>query len=377
MSGRPTVALVAHGIHDGGGMERALYELVHRAGDRYRFVVLASELDERVQPLVDWRRIAVPMRPIPLKFLVFGLVAGLRLRRVRADLVHTLGAIVPNRADVATIQFCQAGAVVATRGLAPPVGSRLRRTNTALTRALSLAAERWCYRPRRLRRFAAVSIGVAGELEVHYPAIGSSLTPNGVDVERYRPDTAARAGLRADAGVDDGTTVALFVGGDWERKGLDVAIDGVAAAGRRMQLWVVGRGDESRFGRVASSAGVDIRFFGIRRDTERFFQAADVFVLPTFYETFSLVAYEAAASGLPVVATRVHGIDELVGDDAAGLLVERSGDAFAAALARIADDADLRARLGTEGRRRAAAYDWGRSADSVLSVYDELLERSA
>ena len=63
---KPTVALVAHGIHDRGGMERALYELVRRTHDRYRFVVLASELDERLHPSVEWQRIRVPMRPIPL-----------------------------------------------------------------------------------------------------------------------------------------------------------------------------------------------------------------------------------------------------------------------------------------------------------------------
>lgn len=369
----PTVALVAHAVHDRGGMERAVFELVRRGSGRYRFVVVANDVDERIRSLVEWRRVAVPMRPFPLAYSLFGIVAALRLRRLRVDLVHTVGAVVPQRADISTIQFCHAGAVAAAERLAPAGGSLLRRANTALTRMLSLAAERWCFRPQRVRRFAAVSTGVAAELTRHYPGVDVRLTPNGVDAERYRPDDAMRRAVRAEAGVGSDAVVALFVGGDWERKGLRVAIEAVSRARASIELWVVGHGPAARFARLAVERGVEARFFGARRDTERFFQAADVFVLPTLYETFSLVAYEAAASGLPVVAPPVHGIDELVGDDEAGLVVERDADAIAAALDRLAADPELRARLGGEGRRRAASYGWERSVESVLDVYDELL----
>jgi UDP-glucose:(heptosyl)LPS alpha-1,3-glucosyltransferase len=356
-------------------MERALFELVRRGSGRYRFVVLSNELDERLRPHVEWRRIVVPRRPMPLKLPLFAAVAGLRLRRLRPDLVHTIGAIVPNQADVATIQYCHAGAVTAAGALAPRSGSRLRRANTALTSVLSLIGERWCFRSPRLRRFAAVSHGVASELRRHYPEIDVTITPNGVDVDRYRPDADVRAAVRAEHGVRDDEVVALFVGGDWERKGLGVAVDALARTTEPVQLWVVGSGPRARFERRAAELGVDVRFFGARPDTERFFQAADVFVLPTLYETFSLVAYEAAACALPVVAPRVHGVDELVGADEAGLLVKRDPISVAAALSLLARDPDLRRRLGREGRRRAAAYGWDCSADSVLTLYDELMER--
>ena len=94
----------------------------------------------------------------------------------------------------------------------------------------------------------------------------------------------------------------LFVGGDWDRKGLGVAIEAVSLVRQRtpIRLWVVGRGESGRFEQLAERLGVGdhVRFFGPRADTERFYQAADIFVLPTEYETFSLVAYEAAASSL-------------------------------------------------------------------------------
>ena len=370
---RGTIALVAHDVHDLGGMERAFAELVRGAAPEWRFVVVSRELDESLRPLVEWRRVRTPARPFPLKFLSFALLAGFALRRVRADVVHVLGALVPNRADLATIQFCHAGFVAATGRLAPVEAPPLRRLNSAAARALALAFERWCYRPARLRRFGAVSRGVAGELARHYPSVPASSTPNGVDLDRYRPGAPAeRQRLRAEHGVAPGELVLLFVGGDWNRKGLGIVLEAAAALEAPVRLWVVGAGDEQLFGRRAQELGVPVDFFGRRADTERFYQAADVFVLPTLYETFSLVAHEAAACGLPVVATRVSGIDELVGEDEAGLLVERSAESVAAALTRLAADAGARGRLGAEAARRAERYSWSRSVAATTEVYEEL-----
>jgi UDP-glucose:(heptosyl)LPS alpha-1,3-glucosyltransferase len=204
------------------------------------------------------------------------------------------------------------------------------------------------------------------------------ITPNGVDPRRFKPDAEARRELRAEQGLGEEDLVALFVGGDWDRKGLAVAIEAMeraAKAGVELHLWVVGRGDNARFGELASRHGVAgrVRFFGPRRETERFFQAADVFVLPTLYETFSLVAYEAAASGLPIVATRVNGIEDLIGDGQAGLVVERSSEAVAAGLVRLASDPAERARMGDAGRRRAETFTWERSVSSVLDMYRSLV----
>lgn len=371
---RPTVALVAHAIHDGGGMERAFFELVARSHREVRYVVVSAELDERLRGFVEWHRIRVPMRPILLKSACFALAAGLRLARTHSDLRHTLGAIVPNRVDVATVQFCAAGFRAASGRLAPPEMPLLRRTNTALFRLFSIGFERFVYRPKRLRALAPVSRGVAAELGCHYPEIRIEVTPNGVDVGRFTPDAAARASLRAELGVEDATFVALFVGGDWDRKGLEFAIDGLArAAVPSSELWVVGRGDEARFAARARAAGVGdrVRFVGPRHDTERWYAAADAFVFPTLYEAAPLVAYEAAAVGLPIVATAVNGIDELL-EDSAGLPVTRDAAAVGAALAELATDPTLRTRLGLAGREHASGFGWDRSVESVLALYRSL-----
>jgi glycosyltransferase involved in cell wall biosynthesis len=377
---KPTIALVAHDIHDEGGMERVFAELIRHGHETVDFVVVAGRLSEDLRRLVKWHRVLVPQRPFPLKFASFFLFAPCVMRGISSDLVETMGAIIPTRVDVASVHFCHAGFVHAAGRLAPPGTPPSRRLNTSIARVLALAAERWCYRGGRARALATVSQGMAKEIAGHYPGLSVVVTPNGIDLKRFQPDAAARRDVRVQERVGDDDVVAVFVGGDWERKGLDLAIEGLAGASLRgraqLHLWVVGQGNRRRHEEIARRNGIlsRVKFFGRRRDTERFYAAADLLVLPTLYESFSLVAFEAAASGLPIVATRVNGIEELLGDDQAGIVVERTPEAVTAAVERLARDPEERARLGAEARRRASEYTWERSVESALELCRNLID---
>ena len=377
---RPRITLVTHAVKDDGGMERVCAELLRHAHNDYDFTVVSAELAPALRPLVDrWIQIGVPPRPIPLKFVVFWWRAGRAVRRVKGDLIHTTGAIVPNHVDVVAVHFCHSGVIKDKHSAAGSGAPWIRRANRSLARLLALAAEGWCYRPGRVRALAAVSSGVRDELLRSYPGVDVRVTPNGVDLDRFRPDVSARADVRAKLGLTD-RPVAVFVGGDWDRKGLAVAIGALAqvrARGVDLQLWVVGAGDRARFSGLATELGLgsDVSFFGARNDIERFLAAADVFILPSLYEAFSLVTLEAAASELPVIMPRINGAAELVGDNEAGLLVERTVDSVATALGTLVGDADLRTRLGRQARCRATEYAWDRSVAAMTDVYASLLAR--
>jgi D-inositol-3-phosphate glycosyltransferase len=176
--------------------------------------------------------------------------------------------------------------------------------------------------------------------------------------------------------------VAAFVGGDWSRKGLDLAIEALALAtqsgDQRLCLWIAGPGEAARYRELSRVLAVSerVHFLGPRTDVEKVYQGADMLVLPSLYETFSLVAYEAAACGLPVVATQCHGVSELVGGNEAGMLVERTPKAFAQAMVTLSHDAGLRTRMGEAGRRQSQSFTWERSAESVLSLYFRLVAQS-
>jgi hypothetical protein len=139
---RPKIAVVAHRVDDSGGMERVHAELVRRLLDRYRFIIVASNVAHDLREQVEWWRVPLPSGPAPLRFLLFYGLGAIQLRRARADLVHACGALVPNRADVASVHFCHAGFVAASGRLAPEGTPLLRRLNTSLQRGLAIGAER-------------------------------------------------------------------------------------------------------------------------------------------------------------------------------------------------------------------------------------------
>ncbi|MFN8024889.1 MAG: glycosyltransferase family 4 protein [Acidimicrobiia bacterium] len=362
-------------------METATAHVARRAAEEFDVTVVAATIDPGLRALVHWSRVPVPARPFALKFGMFWAVAGARLRMHRGDLVHTVGAIVPNHVDLASVHYLHAVVDDDTRGSAAETG-RLRGFHHALVHRLALAAERWSYRPSRLRRFAAVSAGVGDDLAAAYPGIEVTITPNGVDTARYSPDPVDRARVRAEQAVADDELVAVFVGGDWVRKGLAAVIAALALAvrgGARVRLWVIGSGDADRYRALAADDDVAdlVTFFGFRPDAEHLLRGADVFVLPSRYETFCLAAFEAAAVGLPLVVTPVPDVRALVRDGSGGVLVDPTGStaaAIAEALRTYADDPARRAADGAAARARASAFTWDAATASVTDVYRELLE---
>jgi UDP-glucose:(heptosyl)LPS alpha-1,3-glucosyltransferase len=371
--------LIAHDIGPFGGMERAMYELVMGARERVDFTVVSTTLAEDLQPFVRWRRVPTLRRPFVVKFGVFFALAGFCYRRGRADVVHTLGAIVPRRADLMSVHFCHAAYRADTRGSDLESGQpALRRLNVALAFQVGLRSEQALTRSRLVRRATAVSIGGARELARFYPDLAVTVIPNGVDHARFHPEPHTRSATRVDAGVADGDVVALFVGGRWSQKGLEITIRGLALAqaslSQPLWLWVAGSGDAQRYQAIADDLGVGdrVRFFGYVAAPERLYQAADIFVLPSAYETFCMVAYEAASSALPVVATAVNGVEDLLRGDQAGRLVDATAESVGNALTELAGDSDRRHQMGSTARRLVAELTWQSSVEQTVALYDEL-----
>ena len=269
--------------------------------------------------------------------------------------------------DVVSVHYChQVGPA------SPSRSTLLFRANIRLVRVLKRLSERLCFAVNSAATFACVSEGVAQEVREHYPAIAARVITihNGVDTERFSP--AAQQGeserLRAQLGLERGQLVAAFVGGEWERKGLRAAIEALAEA-PGWTLVVAGEGDQSSYMELAESRGVAgaVRWLGVRRDVAAVYAMADVFVMPTSYETFSLVTFEAAASGLPILATAVNGISELLQDGVNGFLIRRDARDIAGRLRELAADAQLRDAMGAAARRSAARFSW---QDTVAKHHD-------
>lgn len=372
----PSVTLVAHDVGTPGGMERQLAELCTGLLARgYRVTVIARRCELAAHPALRFICVRGPRRPFSLAYPAFFVLGSLAVLRWREGVLNTLGAIVLNRADVVTVHFCHRGYRAAGGAAQTSRPDLAHRANAAVAASMSRAAERFCYRPRRARQLVAVSRGVARELERFFPAAaaGVAVIPNGVDAQEFAPQPAARDELRAQLGIAPGELVALFVGGDWERKGLRFAVEAVARAAA-WHLLVVGRGDEARQRRIAEGHGAASRvhFAGPTSAPARHFAAADAFVLPTLYEAFALVTLEAAAAGLPLLVTRVNGTEELVSDGVNGWLVERDAASIAQRLGELREDPQLRAAMARAARASAERYGWESVVESSVALYERL-----
>ena len=185
---------------------------------------------------------------------------------------------------------------------------------------------------------------------------------NGVDLDRFdrsRLPPGTRASVRAELGVNDDDIVIGIVGRLVAEKGYLELFDAVRTLGPRCVLVVVGPDDLEKVDAldrtiVERAREEGVRFLGLRRDVERLYAGMDVFVLPSHREGFPRAAMEAAAMGLPIVATDIRGCRQVVGHGDNGLLVPvRDATRLAAALRQLADDARLRREMGESSAQRA------------------------
>lgn len=198
--------------------------------------------------------------------------------------------------------------------------------------------------------------------------------PNGVDIQRFRPD------LEPLPQWSDGRPNILFVGRfDEPRKGLGVLLDAwpfVQHARPDARLLIVGRGDPHPYRQRILDLGVhNVYFLGAASDEElpRYYAMADIFCAPsTGQESFGIVLVEAMSCGTPVVASDIGGYRQVLSHRREGLLVPpQQPHALATALLHLLDDPGLRRTLGNTGRETAQHYAWEGIADRVIDTYKQ------
>jgi glycosyltransferase involved in cell wall biosynthesis len=205
--------------------------------------------------------------------------------------------------------------------------------------------------------------------------------PTGIDLDRFRPGDRADARRSLGLGVDD--RVLLYVGRLDREKNLELLLDAVARVRiPRVRLLMVGRGKQAAtIGRAAAGRGLRDRLV-LRGGSPpgalpSYYRAADAFVFASTTETQGLAVLEAMACGLPVVAVRASGIEEIVVEGASGLLVPEDAPAFAAAVTQLLADPDLAAKLAVGGREAALPFASTAVVERLVAAYRRVRGASA
>lgn len=213
---------------------------------------------------------------------------------------------------------------------------------------------------------------------------GLDPAPFDAAAERFAAHPEERGALRAELGVGAGEVVFTCVARFAPQKAHDVLLRAFARArGQRDDLRLLLVGDDpfgdgrTRAEALARELGVHgpVVFCGIRRDVPALLAASDAFVMSSLWEGLGLVFLEAMATGIPVLATDVSAVPEVVRGEETGLLVPPGQDEpLAAALLRLADDPGLRGRLGAAGRKRVLDhFGLDRMVEETLEVYRDVL----
>lgn len=218
------------------------------------------------------------------------------------------------------------------------------------------------------------------------PAHKLHLLGNGIDLARFDPagvSAASVATIRASVGAGPDDVLCGLVGRLVWEKGYQEVFAAVDALRRRipnLRVMVAGPSDDAKADAVTKAdvdraAAAGIVFLGMRDDVEALYAAMDIYVLASYREGWPRSAMEAAAMGVPVVATDVRGCRQVVDDERSGLLVPvRDAVALAGAIERLARDRELRRSMGAAAKIKARVeFDETRVISIILGVYEQLL----
>jgi glycosyltransferase involved in cell wall biosynthesis len=360
-----------------GGCHRRLLEGLCREHD---FTVFAAEFDNPCPERILWVRVPAIRRPLVVLFVTFFGMAPLvfwyhRVRtRRRFDLIQTVESYVALR-SLTYSHFCHRAYLRTWWRDSGATGPRaLLRW---LDHALRSAAEPWTY--RLASAVVVPSEGLASELAFEYPQVRDRIRviPNPIDTRRMmRPSHFDAVAFRQRIGLRPHDVVLVFVAlGHFERKGLPLLLTAMRRLNRPdvTLLIVGGRTDLVRHYRRTVHAlqlGEQVRFVGMQADTRPYLWASDAFVFPSSYEVFSLVSFEAAAAGLPLIVSSVYGVSEFLEDGVNGLAIERTPEGITSGIERfLTFSPEARRALSSRACHDVQRYDTAAFVEAWRTVY--------
>ncbi|MBA2686166.1 MAG: glycosyltransferase family 4 protein [Gemmatimonadaceae bacterium] len=373
------LAVVANRVCRLGGMERASAEVFSRIARAIDTTIIATEC-EIADSSLTWLPVHAIKRPAVLNHASFARSAGKIEHDGKYDLVVSVDSAATS-ADVVIAHFCLgafSSRFAGLRGGANPV----RRLYQRVAEGSLSRHERRLYESKRLRGVIAVSEGLKRELVEQYCISPSKIRviPNGVDRSVFHPAESheAKMALRRELELPQEKFIAVFMGGDWDRKGLADVIHAVALL-PDVQLVIVGRGNVAAFAQIAEEEKISdrVRFVGLQAHPERYLAAGDVFVCPSRYETFSMSGLEAAACGLPMLVVRTNGLEDFVEHGVNGFFVEPNVESVREHLAKVIADPALRCSMSRAAVKTAERFDWNTIARETREVLESLARERA
>lgn len=239
---------------------------------------------------------------------------------------------------------------------------------------------------RSVDRILSTSMVMAREIEsYHKPTCPIAITPFGVDTDLFIPRQEGVSGSSGTITIGLIKDLEWYSGADVLARAFRRALDMLRSSGREgladsLRLSIAGDGSfRDSLESLVKDLGLtgSTRFLGFLSfpQVPAFFRTLDIYCAPSLAESFGVALLEAASCGLPVIASRVGGIPEVLEDGNTGILVEPGNpEALASALLALIENPETRARFGQAGRSFVMErYSWDSCVDRVLDIYEMLL----
>lgn len=383
---KPRIAIFDYYVRSSSAPGGCHLYMLRGLAEKYDFTVFAVEFDNPDPSRIGYVHIPAPRKPTFLLTTVFQLLAPLYflLYRLRGgapfDCIQRL-EVCTAMGSIAYAHFCHRAYLKNHWRYSRPHG--IHRFLWWLDHAVrAYILEPLLY--RRARTIVVPSQGLARELAQCYPDTKAKiyLLPNSADYDRlaHRALGFDRKATRALYGFSEEDLVIVFIAlGQFERKGLPQLMEAISHnTVDRVKLLVVGGSQYwiEQYAEFAQRLKVTSRvvFGGIHAEVAPLLWAADIFALPSFYETFSLVALEAAAAGRAILITRLNGVEDYIRDRVNGIYVEATADSIATGIQEmIVLGPAGREALGNAAQRSAAAY----SRSAFISNWDHFFATHA
>ncbi len=364
-----------------GGMERYCVEVTKRLARMHDVHVFAQEWSWQGPEKISFHK--VPryfIKPNYLNQIFFSLYTG-RALDDSFDIIHSHERV--TRFDTLTVHCPCFRTYIAEEK--HPLKKALIWLSIALsprkTSYVLLEKKQFSYNSKRM--LIANSGKIRNNVRYCYPLPDDffGVAFPGVDADTLNTQSAGNEGrkLRSGLGIPGSSIVILFVGTEFERKGLDTLLKAFHYLNKPdVWLLIAGGGEKhNKYNKLVRDLGIidRVKFLGLVSDIENVYAASDIFVLPTLSEPAGMAPIEAMAAGLPVIVSNAEyaGCSELINNEEALLLNDPENPReIANALYELMDETKRR-QFGEKGKKLAEKLTWDKTTEDTLQVYYKVL----
>lgn len=382
------IAFIVRGYSKQGGISRYVAELAEFFSQEHEVHVFANSWQDVSTDKIIFHKIPMIRGNFFLKRKIYGwatvfqvasfaLMSRLIIKPEKFDIVHSFGdCFLPF--DVYTSQSCHKTAVHVARKSRKGIYNYFKNTILNPLNLIVFSIEKFSYQRGKKSVIISPTEWIKREIIEEYKVAKENIVviPNGVDLEEFNPKNRKqfRDEVRKELNIKLDDIVLLFVAYEFKRKGLKYIIEAIPfLKNERIKLIVIGKEEIAPYLSLAEELKVAHQIIFLKpTPLKKYYAASDIFIFPTLYEAFSLATLEAIASGLPILATKVSGTEELIQDGDNGFFIQRDGFDIAQKINLLIENEDNIKKMGENACKTAERYSRENVAHQTEEVYKKI-----